>query len=208
MDEKTRQEKYEVQTEELYAGLGAFVAGFEQVIHTMRTSLVLALSHNFQSQQLIRPAYAELTAAPLTSTFQATMARLIEYSEFEDQEKEMGKKVLASVCNQIRTMTETRNEIVHGTWFIGWASETQEDFSVADGFKAKNTKDGATQTNITRTRAEFDSLVDRCHELVDLVNRISGVMLIKRPFTTNFIWNGKTATLDASLWTFKRRLQV
>jgi len=206
MDETQRQVKYAAQTEELYAGLGAFVAAFEQVIHTMRNVLVMVLSHDYQSQQLIRPAYAELTAAPLTSTFQATLARMIEFSELDDSGKENGKRILASVCNQIRAMTETRNEIVHGTWFIGWASETQDDFSIASGFKEKNTKEGAAHTDIGRTRADFDSLVDRCHELLDLANRIRGVLLLNRPFSTSFIWNGKLASLGTLQWTFKRRI--
>jgi DNA-binding ferritin-like protein len=208
MDEAQRQAKYEAQTEELYAGLGAFVAAFEQVIHTMRQALVMALSHDGQSQQLIRPAYAELTASPLTSTFQATVARMIEFSELTDSEKEAGRKILTNVCNQIRTMTEARNEIVHGTWFIGWASESQEDFSLATGFKEKITKQGAAQTDIGRTRADFDHLVDRCQELRDLVNRIHGVLFLNRPFSTNFIWTDRFASLDKSHWTFKRRIPM
>jgi hypothetical protein len=208
MDKTQRREKYEAQTEELYAGLGAFVAAFELLVFAMRQTLVTALSRNFQSQQLIGPAFAELTASPLTSTFQATTARLIDFCDLNDSEKEMGRKVLISVCNQIRAMTEERNSIVHGTWFIGWASEEQEDFSHADGFKAKNTKAGMIHADIGRTRADFDSLVDRCHELTDLVNRVHGAILIGRPFSTNFIWVEKVASLDKSNWTFKRRVPI
>jgi hypothetical protein len=204
--ELKRREKYEMQTSELYAGLGAFVAEFEQVVHSLREALVITLSRYGTPQALLQPAFAELTAAPLAMTFQATMARAIQLSSLDDSEKKLGCDILTSVGRQLKTLTEIRNEIVHGTWFIGWASEEQEDFSIAEGYKLKNTKTGMVHNDICRTKEEFDSLVDRCKEIRDLVNRINGVLMIPRPFSKNFIFVGKEASLEESFWTFEHRM--
>lgn len=200
----SRQETYEKQTAQLYAGLGEFVAQFEQMIFAMRYVLPMAFGGGRDLTALIAPAYAELTADPLRRVFGATMAIAIDQSQLPPEEKAVGYKVLKGIVKRVQTLTEKRNEIVHGTWFIGWASSDQTDFSKASGFKPKNTKDGVSHKNISRTRADFDDLIIDCLEASCLVKRMM-VLFHGSTFSHNFIWVDNEVSLEESCWTFPRR---
>jgi hypothetical protein len=199
-----RQAKYETQTAQLYAGLGEFVAQFEQLIFAMRYILPMAFGGGRETNGLIAPAYAELTADPLRRVFGSTMAIAIDQSALSAEEKAVGHTVLRSITKRIQTLTEKRNEIVHGTWFIGWASAEQSDFSTASGFKPKNTKEGVAHTNISRTREGFDDLIMDCLEASCLVKRMM-VLFHGSSFSKNFIFVGGEVSLDDAHWTFSRR---
>lgn len=200
-----RSHLHKVQTEALYAGLGAFVAAFEMIVHCMRTRLMFTLTRTGLDQQLITPAFAELTATPLLSVYQTTISTAIKKSlSHDEQEKKAGQEILINVCNRIRKMIERRNEIVHGTWFIGWASADQMDFGEADGFKPKNKKDGIKHEDISCTRADFDDLVDQCNQLADLVNRFA-VIDMGRSFTRNFTWENGKIILEPEQWYLARK---
>lgn len=193
------------QTEALYAGLGKFVAAFEMIVFNMRQRLMFMLTKTGLDQQLVSPAFAELTAGPLLSVFRATVSTAISKSAvYADDEKVAGQAILDNIYNRILTMTQRRNEIVHGTWFIGWASADQNDFGEADGFKPKNTKSGVKITNISRTRADFDLLVDQCNQLSDLVGRL-GLIDMGLSFTENFTWIEGKVTLEEDQWYHARK---
>lgn len=192
-EERTR--LYETQTTALYAGLGEFVARFEMLVHNMRTQLLFLMTSTGLAQTLVTPAYAELTAAPLQSVFLATFSTAIRQSTaHDDAEKKVGQAILEAVCKRVKSMIELRNEIVHGTWFIGWASVDQTDFNEAYGFKPKNTKVGVKHNEISRSREDFDQLIDQCNELYELINRFAVVRMGRR-FTTNFVWQDGQASL-------------
>lgn len=206
MNPVDRQKTYEQQTTSLYAGLGEFVARFELVVFAMRQNLIQLWSGgSVPAQALVQSAVAELTADPIAKIFLASHATAIRQSALEESEKAAGEKILADICKQVRAMITTRNEVVHGTWFIGWAAETDTDFSVADGHKPVNTKAGVEHRDISRNREQFDELIDECRRLVDLVNRVGHVVLSGRSFSKNFITVDKKVTLEPQFWTFKKK---
>lgn len=205
MSPEERQQRHDEQTKELYAGLGEFVACFELLVFWgLRLQLINLWSGNSRDlQKLVQPAVADLTADPILKIYQATYSTAIQQSGLSQEEKVEGEKILADVCKDVRDLIKTRNEIVHGTWHIGWASSEDTDFSVAGGVKPTNTKSGVEHRNISRTRAGFDKHIDECRRLRDLLMRVGVVVQMERPFSTNFCWLNKKASLDPAHWTFK-----
>lgn len=192
----------------MYEGLGEFVVQFELIVFSMREALTLLWSRGGppKFQQLVRPGLAELTADPMVRIFQASFAEAVKTSGASEAEKSMGNKILAAICNRMRKLIKARNEIVHGTWFIGYAAPEDIDFSVADGHKAINNKYGVEHRDISRTRQDFDALSDECNEVNDLINRFFSTVLFGRSVCANFVCDGKDGiTLESHLWTFRRR---
>lgn len=205
MSPEERQQRYDEQTKELYAGLGEFVVSFELLVFWgLRLQLIHLWSGNSRGlQQLVQPALADLTADPILKIYQATYSTAIQQSSLSPEEKAEGDKILADVCKNVRDLIKTRNEIVHGTWFIGWAGSEDTDFSVAGGVKPTNTKNGVEHRSISRNRGDFDKHIDECRRLKDLLMRLGSVVQTGRPFSTNFCWLNKQASLDPAHWTFK-----
>jgi len=200
-----RAKKRETETTALYASLGEFVAKFELTVFSIRQLLMFVVTSHGAPQSLVTPAYAELTASPLRAAMLSTCAKAIDMREdYDDREREIANQILCAICARFGKLTEARNDIVHGTWFIGWASEDQTDFTQASGFKPKNTKNGVRHTDISRTVGDFDALIDECHDLYDLINRMM-VLIHGFTFSKNFIWDGKHVSLAEENRTFKRR---
>ncbi len=209
MNPDDREQLLEDQSNELYAGIGEFIVSFELVIDALRSALIQLWSgRSGMNQFLFQPALAELTADPITKVFQASVAVAIRHTELSAGEKDIGEKIVLSLCKQIRALTESRNEIAHGTWFIGWASADATDFSVANGLKPKNTKTGTLYRSIDRKKEDFDALIDQCRLLRDIIQRF-GLMLVMGErlgtFEKNFTWDEDRVSLTRSLWTFKPR---
>lgn len=161
MTPEERTNRYELQTNELYAGLGEFVATFELIVQSMRTGLIFLYNKgDGHHQMIIQTALADKTAESMRSTFVSAFATFINQNEHDQEEKERSLRILNNLSDQIQNLSKTRNEIVHGTWFIGWASQEDTDFSVAPGYKPINKKSGIEHRSISRTKEDFDDLID------------------------------------------------
>ena len=170
------------QPKDLYAALGQFVVAFELLIHEIRSNLLRTVCEPGTMVNLVQPAYADLTADPLARIYLATMSQAIEQSKMAIEDKLEGKKILANIHTRIRNLITERNEIVHGTWFIGF------DFDVTTGFKQTNTKDGTTYKNIERSIADFDAIISNSRELMTLVNQFHFVLKNGLPLAKHFGW--------------------
>jgi hypothetical protein len=202
---ENRNNKYQRQTGELYEGLGRFVEGFELLVDAMRTELLFTWNREglIQTQGLYRTALAELTAYPIKGVFVATMAELAELTITDSAEHQHVDKVLKYINLHYGEMVEVRNEIVHGTWRIGWASEKDLDFSVADGVKPTNTKSGVAHRDISRSKEDFYQLVDECNMLKCVVQRLGGTLRHNRSITANFPMSKNEVQLEQFMWNFK-----
>lgn len=197
---------YISQTNELYQALGGFVSNFELLVQNLRTALVFLMSGNNGRQDFIQSALAELSADPMLRVFKATFAIAINECGGDEKQLARGRDVLKDVCRRTQDMIAIRNEIVHGTWFIGWAGVGDEDFSVASGGKTKNTRDGVEHRQIDRTKVEFDLHSESCLQLADLINRLQVVILHSetRNFIDNFEWTEvQKDKVSLKNWSFK-----
>jgi hypothetical protein len=183
VDEIERKQKYEQQTEQVYAAIGRFAVKFEHVCHAMYSGVMnLLQQHGLQNQRLANGVLEGLTAEPLRRMFAATVAEVRGDQLVGDE-----KRIFSNVLKRIIQLTETRNDLIHRTWFVGWAAPTDEDFSTVAGWKFKNTNQGVEFRPLQYAPADFDSLSTQADELADIVNRLNGCLLLNRPFGTNFV---------------------
>jgi hypothetical protein len=90
--------------------------------------------------------------------------------------------------NRFSQEIRTRNTYLHGTWFIGWASESQQDFSDIAGFKlGPSPKIGSGTKDLTKSVQELQARVDELEEIEDGFKRIMGCLLLKGDVKNNFI---------------------
>ncbi len=183
MNEEERKQKHLQQTEEIYAAIGKFAVKFELVCHAMNSSVVFLLQQNgLQNQLLANAVLAGLTADPLRKIF---LAVIMEFRSGRLTEEE--KRILSKIVNQIGELGETRNDVIHRTWYVGYAAAGQDDFSSAAGLKFSNSKKGTEFRPLKYTCADFDSFSQQADALVDLVNRIDLCIVLEKSFEKHFV---------------------
>ncbi|UVL96647.1 hypothetical protein LOY48_11215 [Pseudomonas siliginis] len=183
MTPEERKEKFKLQTDSLYAGLGRFVVSFEQLIAAMRQMISLLVSqvpapHHFRQQQVANIFTADLTADPLARTFRSILLWALENYKHQEQLPEI-EKLLANLCSRIDSINKTRNTFLHGTWYINYASEDQQDFSQANGIKATNTAKGLRLDKLEHTAESFLEAAEECMVLKDLLTGFSTCLLFR-----------------------------
>ncbi len=180
MPDETRDEKYSRQTGEQFEALGRFVQEFEQLVFAVRTTCMQLLSSNNspKQQQLVNVVlfHQSLTAQPLFDIMRALYAVFIK--EFPERVSADDLDVVSAVmkycATEFSSLVQVRNRLLHGTWFIGWANEKQEDFSQLPVAKFNITKDGYEPAKLPKSVAELSQLTNRCRELSKLIWRIFG----------------------------------
>ncbi len=180
MDRKEREEKYKVQTKGWYAALGQFVVQFEDVCSNMETCIIFALhSDGLRNQNLAQALLADLTAAPLLQSFRAIVAELRK-NDIEDL------RILDNASKRVEKLIEQRNEVVHRTWFVGWAAVEQEDFSTVSSWKFKKTKRGPEFKPKSYTASDLDDLSKNAGELAKIILRMNGCLSLGTSFSKTF----------------------
>jgi hypothetical protein len=166
-----RQTKFNEQTAALYAAIGRFVVEFEQMCFAMSNAVLFAL-HNggLKDQQLGNAMLAGLTAGPLREMTLSVFAHLY-------RDDLAGLQIVRDLAARTQQLTTSRNEIIHSTWFIGWASQEDTDFSRASGMKLKNTKSGPMAMSVSNSVAEFDRETEKAKELAVLWRQLLGCLL-------------------------------
>ncbi|PMY31250.1 hypothetical protein C1Y35_30250 [Pseudomonas sp. GW456-L14] len=177
MTPEERKEKFKSQTDSLYAGLGRFVVGFEELVATMRQMISLHVAqvpapHQARQQHIANIFTADLTADPLARTFRSILLLSLE-SYGRQEQLPIIKDLLSNLCSRIDGINKKRNKFLHGTWHIDYASVDQEDFSEAKGFKATNTANGLRLDRLEHTADSFLEAVEECLALKDLVSGFS-----------------------------------
>lgn len=188
MTPEERKEKFNSQTDGLYAGLGRFVVSFEELLAAMRMMINLHVAQvpapfHMRQQRVAHIFTADLTADPLARTFRSIL--LLALESYKDQEQLPAvEKLLSNLFSRIDSINKKRNTFLHGTWHINYASEDQQDFSLAKGFKATNTAKGLRLDQLEHNAESFSAAAEECGVLRDLVlgfstSLITGVDLLK-----------------------------
>ena len=182
MDEGKRQATYRAQTAESYRLLGEFVAEFELLIFTMRSMLEREIGAGIGGQSGIQALTAELTAWPLGRAFNS-------YAISRTNGNAIAQNAISTFKNDFEKLTKTRNDLVHGTHFIGWASQEQVDFSKPEMLRLKNTKGGVTNSNISISHESMAAHIVRAKQLNQVAMAI-GVHLILNKWDDQFDSSG------------------
>lgn len=164
-------EKYKDQTNDLYRAYGYFAIEFEVLCHNIKECIIFSLhSNGLQNQEFIRILLADQTAGPLISKLTGFIAIV-----YRDSKSEFD--YLAPLFKFCKDINEKRNEIIHATWHIGWASDEQTEFNIASWSKDKITKEGIC-FNCNRWEAKmFDELTEKIKTASEILNRLLGCIV-------------------------------
>jgi len=190
MTPEERTEKFKSQTDRLYAGLGRFVVNFEELVAAMRQVISMHVGnvpgpYHIRQQQVAHIFTADLTADPLARTFRSIL--MLAFKSYEHQEQlPAAEKLLSNLCSRIDNINKKRNTFLHGTWHINYASEDQQDFSLAKGFKATNTAKGLRLDHLEHSAESFLEAAQECIVLRDLVQGFGLGLLTDIDLLKNF----------------------
>ncbi len=182
MDEKERQEAYKAQTAESYRLLGEFVAEFELLMFTMRSVLEREMGGGPGGQLGVQALTVELTAWPLSKSFNS-------YALSRTKGNPIAQKAIPMFKDHFQKLIETRNDLLHGTHFIGWASQEQVDFSKPEMLRLKNNKGGVTNANVSISHDSMAAYIVRAKQLNKVAMAI-GVHLILNKWEAQFESSG------------------
>jgi len=183
MDSDERTKRHIEQTDDIYRAIGKFSVKFEQLVFYMRQGITFFLSQNgLKSQQLSHIVLADQTAYPMKTMFAAMIYELVNLSGEE-------RRIVKEILKQVQTLIDRRNDIVHSTWFVGWASPSDTDFGDVSGHKLTKGRSGASVKGFDFTSTDFDQVSDECDSVSTLVNRLWVTVMSGSPIENNFYFD-------------------
>ena len=140
-----------LQSDELYSALGRFVVGFEHLCWRMNWLMykVLKFGGGLRNQQFFNALSTGDTAEPTLRKLRSLWAEAVKM--------EIGAMPQDDVFASIQKLIETRNDFIHGLWFTGFLNG-EDDYSIAHGYKQKNTKRGGVVREFALSKEDFNSL--------------------------------------------------
>ena len=158
--------KYQEQTDDIYRSIGLFTVEFEHVILAMRQGITFFLHKGgLRNQQLSNNLLAKITAGPLKDIFEAMIPDVVSLSE-PDQ------IIVNKILKRTQELIESRNNIIHSTWFVGWASSKDTEFTNASGQKLTRSKSGVVVKHFDWKSEDLDKLSKECYEVKILLHRL------------------------------------
>ncbi|MEN9967335.1 MAG: hypothetical protein RL036_568 [Actinomycetota bacterium] len=182
MEDQVRQAAYEAQTAESYRLLGEFVAEFELLMFTMRSVLEREIGGGPGGQLGVQALTVELTAWPLSKAFNS-------YALCRITGNTIAQKAIRLFKDDFQKLIETRNDLVHGTHFIGWVSQEQVDFSKPEMLRLKNKKGGVSNANVSISHDSMAAYIVRAKRLNQVAIAI-GVHLLLNKWEAQFDSSG------------------
>jgi hypothetical protein len=120
-----------------------------------------------------------LTAKPLFEIMRAMIAEIVNvpiHRSYSD--KEFYRDLLGHVQKEYNDLANTRNNLLHGTWFMGattFSNPESENFYL---HKYTASKHGLTELRLPKTARELRELSERCENLLPwLENRVRTVKI-------------------------------
>lgn len=180
MNETERQQKYRKQTNDLYTAVGEFVVKFEHVCRAFRDGITWILeSEGLKDQSVGNIIVVGLTAKPLIDRFASLVAHTQDLNS-------RAQEIVGEILTRARKLIQERNDVIHATWFIGWASPTQTEFSTASGYKLVRRGNLVAPENLTIRVEDLERLTHEAESLNQLVMRLSGCLLYGYDIVKNF----------------------
>lgn len=166
---ETSEERRERKNNEKFQALGKFVQAFELMVAEVRGTCRDLVSEDKTKRNLLDTIlhHRVFTAQPLFDVMRALYAeRLLDAdSDVVKVERKAISDVLAYLATEYQDLAKRRNDIVHGTWLIGWVHMTPETI-LRDLFvqKKKVTGRGLAEEDLPKNIAELQVLTDRCDD--------------------------------------------
>lgn len=172
--EKSREQRFERQTKEQYEALGRFVQEFEQMVDAARFGCLMITAGNGREQQRMNIVlhHSALSAMPMFEIFRALLGTIIYRDGFDIAEQKIFTSVIKDVHERYRSVASKRNDLIHATWYIGWASEDQQDFSEFLAKKHKVTGDQLKLAKNPTNTTELELITQECSRLNEVIRAL------------------------------------
>ena len=168
---ESREQKFDRQTKESFEHLGRFVQGFEFMVSSIRNGILNLTSKGTHHQRLmlIILSHGSLTAGPLVDIYRSLLAEIVNDPQYkiDDETRLLTLDILSETDHEYRSLVTSRNDLLHGTWFIGWASGADNDFSGLSVSKFKASTKGFAVAPTPKNIGELNVLIKRCKQLRD-----------------------------------------
>jgi hypothetical protein len=134
-----------------------------------------------------------MTAKPLWDAMRAIIADILSReSNPHHTDRANFKGLLGFIEREYSTLYNKRNELLHGTWEIGYVSDDDPHSRKFRVRKFKTTADGfAEAKELPQDVAELSSLTDRCDKLRTWIAEVDFCMRENRPLGDHFKQDGK-----------------
>ena len=154
-----------------YEALGTFVERFELMVNEAREVCIESICNSIgRSERLglieISFHHQVMTAKPLFDIMRAIIAEIVnEEGSQHYADRAVFKDVLTHIAKEYNSLYWKRNDLLHGTWFIGYTGENDLAASQFEVRKYKTTKNGLERaTELPKNATELLALASRCDE--------------------------------------------
>ena len=158
-------------TKKQYEELGRFVVAFEEMINDVRELCIFILADlDLSLQTFVSVAFHHqaLTAKPLLDIIRTLIAEVGKDKDarkkykIEDNSQKIMEGVLDLISKEYMDLANTRNNLLHGTWYVGFTGP--EDLEGREFYVKKlgTTKTGLTPLELPKTDGELHDLTKRC----------------------------------------------
>lgn len=191
-----RRQKYLAQTNEQFAALGKYVQAFEQVCFTLRHLITSLLMQNGLKDQSLLSTFLFHQSVTARVLLDSACAMLFHLHGDDEHLVEIATDLRKRFEKEI----ERRNTYLHGTWFIGWASEDQQDFSEITAFKGTaSPARGLGLKQLAASGSELHQRVEALEEISDAFWRLFGCIMGEFPVAKNFLtYEGRYVSPDTA----------
>jgi hypothetical protein len=161
-------------TKEQYEELGRFVVAFEDIVNDVRELCIFILARFELSQQTFVSVafhHQALTAKPLFEIMLTLIAEIAknknarERYKIDDESQAIIANVLKTINKEYTKLANTRNNLLHGTWYIGFTGPENleaKEFSIR---KLATRATGLNPLELPKTASELRDLTRRCENV-------------------------------------------
>jgi hypothetical protein len=190
---------YEKNVREQYECLGRFVEAFEIMVNEVRRTCVELLSPDTEHAKLVRVPFHHpaMTAKPLFDIMRGIIGQMLKDEKFRkrhgitDEDYTAFLGVLATINAEYEKLANMRNDLLHGTWRIGYVGGPEDMH--APEFRIERHRVGkhglSEAEGLPKDASQLRGLARRCEgtwawisTLVSCVPRVPGELQISKCF--------------------------
>ncbi|MCH7821787.1 MAG: hypothetical protein IIA07_07195 [Proteobacteria bacterium] len=152
----------------LHRAIGEFVVEFEAITHQQwRCILWLLASAGLKDQDIVHILLADYTAEPMRVMLQSLIGHMRPTNADEEA-------IVKNLLDRHQKLISRRNDVIHGTWVIGYGNDQTTDWGTALGLKFSKNKKGANVKEFQYRVEDFEELRDEANALGQAFSRLSG----------------------------------
>ena len=175
-----RQDRAEKQTSRNFEHLGRYVQAFEHMVMDVRSGIQMLSFRSagtIQAQAImILINHRVMSAQPLFDCFRAITYLYMKELKLPDEDRKHVTAIMDNVTSRYQAACQTRNNILHGTPWIGWYGQEDEDFVSLGISKFNVSKTGIERATTPETTDELIALSDECKNLGALIYQVYFVL--------------------------------